>query len=108
MGEQPGCSDSRRDSETGTARGETRAMFGRSVRRGAGKIGGSAWVLRPLRNCGVLFRVQADDSLDGSAADGAESDFVAREHDAVLLRAVVASGFVHRSFEGAYFAGVGS
>ena len=37
----------------------------------------------------ALLRVHPDHPLDGAAADGAEAGFIAREHDAVLLRAVI-------------------
>src|SRR5579864_496209 len=50
--------------------------------------------------------VQLDDAFDGAAADGAETDLVAGEHDAVLLRAVVATCFVQSAFEGPNLASI--
>src|SRR6202035_5927063 len=51
-------------------------------------------------------RILVDDPLDGPAADAAEADLVAREHDAVDLRPVEPVRFVRRSFEGAHLPGV--
>src|ERR1017187_9152998 len=52
--------------------------------------------------------VHANHTFDGAAADGAETDLVTREHDAILLRAVVAAPFVHGSFKRADLARVGT
>src|SRR5437879_11370444 len=50
-------------------------------------------------------RVKIDHMFDRATADFTEQ-FAAREHDAIDLGPVVTFGFVHRAFEGAYFAGV--
>src|ERR1035441_4351670 len=52
--------------------------------------------------------VHANHTFDGAAADGAETDLVTREHDAILLRAVVAAPFVHGPFKRADLARVSS
>ena len=56
----------------------------------------------------VTLHVHADHAFDGTPADGAEADLVAREHDAILLRAEIAAALIHRSFEGADLAGIGA
>src|ERR1035437_6762867 len=52
--------------------------------------------------------VHANHAFDCAAAHGAETDLVAGEHDAILLRAVVAAPFVHGSFKRADLARVGT
>src|ERR1039458_5558371 len=52
--------------------------------------------------------VHANHAFDGAAAHGAETDLVAGEHDAILLRAVVSAPFVHGSFKRADLARVGT
>src|SRR5215472_6917436 len=51
-------------------------------------------------------RVEIDHAHNRSLAHRAERHVVAREHDAVFLRAVIALPFVHRSLEGADLAGI--
>src|SRR5262249_37757048 len=50
-------------------------------------------------------RVHCDNPLNGSSAYGAKR-IMACEHDAVLLRAVVAVGFVVRTLERSHFGGI--
>jgi hypothetical protein len=50
--------------------------------------------------------VHANHAFDGAAADGAKTDLVAGEHDAILQRAVVAAPFIHGSFKRADLARV--
>src|SRR5437588_190672 len=52
------------------------------------------------------MRIDVDDTFDGPAADFAEANFVAREHDAIGLRAEESFRFVARAFERADLAGV--
>src|SRR5438270_10408511 len=52
------------------------------------------------------MRIDVDDTFDGPAADFAEANFVAREHDAIGLRAEESFRFVACAFERADLAGV--
>ena len=51
------------------------------------------------------LRIEIDDPADGAAAHGAESDLVAREHDAVGLRTVEPARLVRSALERAHRVG---
>src|SRR5215470_15997338 len=64
--------------------------------------------MRDAASSRLRARVQVDNLRDRAAADGAERHVVAREHDAVGLRTVVAARLVVRALERTDFSGVRS